>query len=39
MRNKIKKMIISFFSLFKVKNIIILESVPDYTDSTKMFFD
>mgnify|MGYP004683020773 FL=1 len=39
MKNKIKKMIISFFSLFKVKNVIILESVPDYTDSSKMFFD
>ena len=39
MREKIKKIVLSIFSLYRIKNIILLESVPDFTDSSKMFFD
>ena len=35
----IKNLILGFFSLFKIKNIIILESVPVLTDNAKAFYD
>jgi len=39
MKGKIKTIILKLFSLFKIKNIIILESVPTLTDNTKSFYD
>ena len=39
MKHIIKKLLLLFFSIFKVKNIIVLESHADYTDNARAFYE
>ncbi len=39
MKGFIKKLLLLFFSIFKIKNIIVLESHADYTDNARAFYE
>jgi len=39
MKGKIKKLVINFFSLFKIKNVLVFESHADYGDNSRAIFD
>lgn len=39
MKQSIKKIVIDFFSLFKIKNVIVFESHADYGDNSRAIFD
>ena len=39
MKRFIKKLLLLFFSIFKIKNIIVLESHADYTDNARAFYE
>ena len=39
MKEKVKKIIITFMSIFKIKNILIFESNADYSDNSRAFYE